>query len=280
MNVRKTESGIPSASKVSSPAEAVINVSRCEPYDDIARILKTFKVKLNPKCDVIYYPGSATDTSPSEIFPQARVMYVDTDEKSVSALKQDGKEAYRSSAFDFVPNTQIDLLVLFGAGTFRRQPAKYVAVGGYVICNNYFYEEVDGKYDNFELAGDDFELVGIVADNPNKSIEEPYIFDTNKSGFAGYEKPVENDEEFKQVSNDYWFNMATRLVKELTGKTTNITEEYAKLLESGKKVYKFGEMHRAYIFHEDRPPTLLLPLPTLKPVSAFVFQRIKREQLI
>ena len=270
MNVRKTELGITETTKISTPEE-VVTIPKCKSDDCIASSLKVFKVKLNSKCDVIYYPGSATDTSPSEIFPQARVMYVDTDEKSVSALKQDGKEAHHFSALDFVPNTQVDLLVLFNAGTFRMQPAKYVAVGGYVVCNNYFREKEEVS------KCDDFKLVGIVANNLNKSVEEPYILDTNESGFNEYGKKVTTDEEFRRV-DEYFFEMATYLVKKLTGKTTNITQEYAKLLGSGKKSVG-GGAEGASIFHEGRR-FALLPLPTLKPANAFVFQRVKREQLI
>lgn len=270
MNVRKAELGIPGATKVSTPGE--VDIPECKPDDYIASLLKTFKVKLNPKCDVIYYPGSATDVSPSEIFPQARVMYVDIDEQSVSDLKQDGKEAHRSSAFDFVPNTQVDLLVLFGAGTFRMQPAKYVAVGGYVVCNNYYSEASEIS------KCDDFELVGIVAHNPSKSVEEPYILDTDKNRFSDYGKPVETDEEFRQVSNGYHFEIAARIVRELTGKTTNIIQEYSKLLASGKKIDADDDC--VFIFREGKQPLVLLPLPTLKPTSAFVFQRIKKERLV
>ena len=271
MNINETRPSLTGAAKAFAPKEAVaVDASRCKPDDYIANILKAFKVKLNPKCDVIYYPGSATDTSPSEIFPQARVMYVDIDEKSVSDLKQDGKEAHHFSAVDFVPNTQVDLLVLFGAGTFRMQPAKYVAVGGYVVCNNYYCEAEEVS------KCDDFKLVGIVANNPNKSTEEPYILDINESGFNEYGKKVSNDEEFKQVADGYFFETAARLVQELTGKTTNITQEYAKLLDSGEKIGEDGGPNGTFIFRKGKQPLVLLPLPSLKPASAFVFQRFVR----
>ena len=58
--------------------------------------LKVFKNKLNPRINIIYYPGCGLDDTPSIVFPKSKVIYIDTDDRTIRALRNQGYKAQKS----------------------------------------------------------------------------------------------------------------------------------------------------------------------------------------
>ena len=118
----------------------------------------TFSEAFEPKLNVIYYPGSHTDMSPSKTlsFQNSRIIYVDRDNNAIQTLRREGCEAYLKDAKKFNPG-KVDLLLLFNF--YTEEPLKYVVKNGYVICNGHWSGTVDKI-----LRQNDFELAGVFTD--------------------------------------------------------------------------------------------------------------------
>ena len=84
---------------------------------------------------VIYYPCSGTDISPTVAFPRVRVIFADLNEASMAALREKGFEAHTASALDFDPKL-FDLLVLMNPQVPSAPLASRLSKGGHVICNH------------------------------------------------------------------------------------------------------------------------------------------------
>jgi len=61
---------------------------RPEVSEELVEAYRIFDKTFNPKRDVIYYPSCGFDSSLSVIFPDSRIIYVDSDKESVSTLKK------------------------------------------------------------------------------------------------------------------------------------------------------------------------------------------------
>lgn len=85
----------------------------------------------------VYYPCCHVDVTPSSVFPDARVIYVDTLEPIVQMLRANHFEAHHSDAQVFDPGMLVDVLVMLNPQTTPDAPANHVRHGGYMVCNNY-----------------------------------------------------------------------------------------------------------------------------------------------
>lgn len=113
----------------------------------------TFKPELN----TIYYPGSNIDISPSKTtsFQSSRIIYVDSDEDAIEALKQEGCEAYAEDAENFNPG-EVNLLLLLNF--YEKEPLQYVVKNGFAICNDHWTGTLT------KMLQSHFELVGVFID--------------------------------------------------------------------------------------------------------------------
>ncbi len=105
--------------------------------------------------EVVYYPCSFTDATPSAAFPDSRrVIYVDIRDRPVRVLIGAGKEAYRASAEEFLPDEPVDLLVLKGMPARPDQALGTVTWGGYVLADEgYDVADEVNRHPDFRLAG-------------------------------------------------------------------------------------------------------------------------------
>lgn len=179
-----------------------------------------FRQKLNPKAEVVYNPCCANDASPSVVFPDSRVVYVDKDTKSVEALKGSGFEAHAASALDFNPGA-VDILIMINPQISPDVPSSFVVLGGFVVCNNYHGTAVSIS------NNEQFKLQALIAKDSDKKL----IYDNENLDDCW--KRVDSDEELKGFSN-FWFQ-AQSVVEEVTGKRDNIVAEYKKIIEAAKE---------------------------------------------
>ncbi len=122
------------------------------------RAFNLFFEAFQPKLNVIYYPGSSIDTSPSntEGFKDRRIIYVDQEKEVIEVLQKEGCEAYFEDAKNFNPG-EVNLLLFLNF--YAEKPLKHVVKDGFVICNGYRRETL-GKM----LEENDFKLVGVFTD--------------------------------------------------------------------------------------------------------------------
>lgn len=128
-------------------------------YQDemLVRSLRLFAETLNPNINLVYYPCSGPDISPSEAFPESRVIYVDTDPKAVKALKTKGYEVYQQSALKYELKPKADLVLLNNPAIKPFHPAKQLTESGYLVCNDYH------KTASRVASNEGFSLVGYIA---------------------------------------------------------------------------------------------------------------------
>lgn len=247
---------------------------KCNPDLFIGSCCNILRLGLNPTINTVCYPGPATDDSPSLIFPDARVIYIDTDKEAVSTLRTNGREAHECSARDFVPNIEYDLLVHFGASTFDLAQAKYVKVGGFAVCNNYYEEAQDF------MACPDFEEVAIITEGPREGEHRQLVLDTNKEGFDDYKTTVESDEELQRVCS-FRYEQALQAVQKFGDVSRGVVAEYKRLYKKHKPDSAGGGAQGALVPQPGGRQNwyCLLPLPTKKEYHASVFQRVKKEAL-
>jgi len=92
--------------------------------------------KYHPKEDVIYYPGSGCDVSPSGAF-HGEVLYLDPDLGSVKCLRNQGYTAHAGTVQDFDPG-MVDIIILENPHFSPHAVDKFLAPGGYLLCNDYY----------------------------------------------------------------------------------------------------------------------------------------------
>ncbi|WP_226023866.1 hypothetical protein [Halomicrobium salinisoli] len=128
-------------------------------FPDRAAQYRAVAERFDRSPDVVYYPGSGHDVSPSEAFPESRVVYVDVDAAAMDDLKRAGYEAVGADAAAHDPETPADLLLFRNAGVTAELVVEVaLRPGGLVLANDH----LDSAS---HLAGmDRLELVGVVPD--------------------------------------------------------------------------------------------------------------------
>ncbi len=237
---------------------------------DLVESYSIFREAIKQPVNVVYYPSCATDASPSVAFEKARVIYVDIEERAVNALKQAGYEAYNQSALEFKPDRPVDVLILLNPQIAPDIPSQYVREGGYVLCNDY-HDTATAMHENKQ-----FDFTGIIR-RDERSGEK--ILDTQKLNECW--KTVETDEEFKQALFSWTavdYKEAADVVKKLTGKDTNILEEYKNIIKLRREMLGevLSKVDDLPLQHEGEPILVRTVLPRKKGVAddLFVFQRV------
>ncbi len=185
---------------------------------------KTFINILKPKMDVVYYPCSNNDITPSTSFPNNHIIYVDIDKNVVDSLKSSGYDAIQASATEYNPGP-VDILIMLNPVISPQVPISHIAENGYVICNDYHHTATELR------ENPEFQMKSVIKNTRSGDIE----FDMEN--FDDYWKEVDTEEDFKKSSLDYTkasYSIAASIVKAVTGTRENVYEEYKKIIELAK----------------------------------------------
>lgn len=107
---------------------------------------------IDPK--VIYSPCCETNVTPSRAFPQAKVIYLDNRDYPVGILREAGYNVVKADAKQYVPEEEVDLVILENPQIGPDFVARTVKPGGHVFCNDYSHTAVQmAKLPDFELLG-------------------------------------------------------------------------------------------------------------------------------
>lgn len=227
------EPGIPPGTFRPSPEEPLrpeiepksFEVESRPDLPDLVAKYSLFRERFKPKADVVYYPCSANDISPSIAFPDSRVIYVDIDEKSVDTLKRDGFEAYAASALEFDPGN-VDILIMLNPTIPPDVPSSYVVENGFVLSND-CHGIASSLHRNKQ-----YRLCAVIRTSKDKEL----ILDTEN--LEDYWREIDTDEEFQNAPFDWKgvsFAKAAQVVEAVTGKKENILAEYKKIIAMAKE---------------------------------------------
>jgi len=198
---------------------------KIETSEGLVESFSVFRQSFHPKAGVIYYPCCSTDASISSVFPESRIIYLDVDKVAVDTLKKTGYEAYAESALDFVPDKPVDILLMLNPSIRPDKPLESVAVGGYVICNDYHSTATELRNNpGLKLRG----LVRNVGGNKILDADSP----------EDYWKEIDSEEEFRNAPFSFGsvhYKSAAAMVKRLAGKEENVLEEYKKIIAAGRE---------------------------------------------
>lgn len=195
-------------------------------------LLAAQAVGLDP--NVVYHPCSGNYKTPSVVFPNARVIYVEKDARAVAAFRKEGYEAHETSATEFTPDVPVDLLILLNPAILSEHPASTVRSGGYVFCND--YHGTASELNRNEA----FEFVGVVIPT-----EDGYKFD--KANLEDYWQEVGTDEEFRNARLDPFgavsYEGAQGHVAKFEPGATDVLQAYGRVLDRAR--IEFSERMRA-----------------------------------
>src|SRR5262249_38291120 len=142
-------------------------------HPDLVAKYQAFQDTLRPATDVVYYPCSGNDCSPSAAFPDSRVVYAEYGDQSamqnVAALQAAGAEAHYADARTFDPGPT-DVVILLNPTIKPDGPMASLKAGGYAVVNDYH-----GSATNLHRRTDDFALVGILH---NRTEDGAAVLDT------------------------------------------------------------------------------------------------------
>ena len=165
-----------------------IDVPRFERHE---RILYLFKDKLGVPRKV-YYPCCGLDTSPSKVFPNSEVIYVDNDEESIELLRDQGFNAHAESALNYDPGN-VNLLILFNPQIDPEVPATFVMRHGFVVCNDYHNTA------SILSKNKDFKLIAVIDEVEGGNLQ--FVQDQ----LSDYLSEVETDEQFAKAKPGFGF---------------------------------------------------------------------------
>jgi hypothetical protein len=176
------------------PAHLVSMNANSSPVTFEDRVLqyRAFADRFDVSPDVVQYPGSGHDVSPSDGFPQSRVRYIDVDAAAMADLEQAGYEAVAADAVGYEASECADVIVFRNAG-LAEEPIVHrnLRPGGWVLANNHL-ESAEHL-----LAMDALDLVGVV---PNTwSGDEPAV---DTTAVDAYLSPIETDAEYRTWRRD------------------------------------------------------------------------------
>jgi hypothetical protein len=208
-----------------------------------------FRDYFHPKDDVVYYPCCGGDISPTTAFPKSRVIYLDYENDSIGA--REGFEFHKGSAFEFDPGA-VDILIFQNPQISPEIPCSHVALGGYVLSNNYH----DTAYKISKIDG--WQLCALIENN--RDGEMAVVTDD----LEAYISDVETEDEFMNSKpgslHAIDYNTAADIVESVTGKRENVLAEYKKIL-AGKEYVSL--------------PNILIPKKKAPKGDLFVFQKVR-----
>jgi hypothetical protein len=206
--------------------ERPLHTIEAEPRPDLVAKYELFKDRIHPNADVVYHPCGGNDVSPSVVFPNSEVIYVDIDGASMNALAAKGYEAHTDSALEYDPGS-VDVLILVNPSISPEVPSSHVREGGFVVCNDYH-----GTAEWLRRSGD-YDLMAIVEESRRNEL----VF--NDTHPDDYWKTVETDAEFQNARgslNAVSYSRAAQIVEAAIGHPwEKVLEEYKSLIEFAKE---------------------------------------------
>ncbi|MXR52945.1 hypothetical protein GRX03_15200 [Halovenus sp. WSH3] len=116
--------------------------------------------------EVVYYPGSGHDVSPSAAVPRSRVIYADVDTAAMADLRRAGYEAVAADATGHDLSTRADVIIFRNAGLIEEPIVRrWLRPGGWVLANNHL-ESADHV-----AALREMELFGVVSAESPGSVD-------------------------------------------------------------------------------------------------------------
>lgn len=188
--------------------------------------VRTFLESRSAVIHTILYPGCGEDTSPSDMYPAARVIYVDIDPNPVKKLRARGFEVYEADGKSFRTETPVDLLFMRNPSVRPDGPLHSLSATGYVVCNDYHQTATRLK---------DIGLFELLARTNNRGEIITTELDL-------YWQPVETDEELHQAAFSFARAIppiATDVVARALGhKPKSVTAAYADLFARAQRATK------------------------------------------
>lgn len=150
--------------------------------------------------DVVYHPGSGHDVSPSETFPESRVVYVDVDETAMADLNRAGYEGVSADAAAYEVDQGADVIILRNAGMLEEPIVEAnLRADGWVLANDHLESATH------LLDVDSLELVGVVPDTWTG--DAPPV-DTRD--LDAYLSPIETEAEYRKWRPDEYERIEER----------------------------------------------------------------------
>ncbi|CQH63857.1 uncharacterized protein HHUB_4207 (plasmid) [Halobacterium hubeiense] len=107
-------------------------------YEDRVAQYRAVTDRFSISPDVVYHPGSGHDVSPSEAFPDSRVVYTDVDAAAMAELRRASYDAHGADAVGYELDERADLIVFRNAGLFEEAVvATNLRRGGWVVANDH-----------------------------------------------------------------------------------------------------------------------------------------------
>jgi len=246
---------------------------------DLVRAYQIFQEQLHPQTDLVYYPSCELDTSPTQAFPNSRVVYVDIDEKSIGILKKNGFEAVQTDSREFVPDKPVDVLILLNPGSTGTNPKKLVNRGGYILCNDWHRTATEMNSDP------DFKLKGIVLKSGRQTEEQTF----DQENPQEYWEEIGSDDELKTLDNGAMYKYIVRDLTLILGgdRVKDLIDQRQVVEEHGKICAKIkmdaeasGNKSGILSYEKDGRSLVLFSLPRKKGNmdDIFVFERVSSEK--
>jgi hypothetical protein len=172
------------------PASLVSMNAGSTPFtvDDRVTQYETFARYFDVTPEVVYYPGSGHDVSPSAAFPESCVIYADVDAAAMNDLDKAGYETVWADATAHELETGADVILFQNAGLMEEPIVERNLRGsGWVLANNHL--ESAEHVATLETV----ELVGVIPDENRLTVNT-----SNLDGYlsrldTGPESPVDPD---------------------------------------------------------------------------------------
>ena len=243
------------------PTEASSSDQKTGPKqpEDLIEKYSVIRDALDLKPSIVYHPCGAYDCSPSAVFPDSRVVYVDTDEESMAALQEAGYETHTADATEFDPGP-VDLLILLNPAISSSGPASHVGEKGFVITNDY-HSNASELYRN-----PNFDLRGFLREDNDGE----YIFD--KESAAQYWEGGDVDTEEAFITNHAFDTFYKGVVEKYGDPSKGYLSEYKRLcmeIDPGGEGIGF--------YKGDLVPLAGLPRKASPHTGLFVFQKIGQD---
>lgn len=234
-------------------------------YDEQRAQLEQFRERYDSPSRLAY-PGSSTDVTPSEVFVETDVVYIDVDSDAMEKLADEGYNAVIADGNTFATDRAFDAVFLYnqGFGPVTGFVDRNLAPSGVVICNE--YHDAASEL----LEAEDYNLEVRIPTS------QGHEFDTNPR--RCFER-IETDDQFKEFRPDqYEHNRG--LVDEYVGKEVGVLEgmpEVAEELSDKPMMDAMQESHTRLQMITDmfaRPEEWVPPVRKSRlPDDLFVFRR-------
>ncbi len=180
--------------------------------------LKFFFSSCGAVVRVVYYPGSGTDTTPSNRFPGARIIYLDISPEEVASLVVLGHEAYVGDAQTYSLSAPADVVYIWNSPTPGNLEC-CLCSSGFVVCNDW-WKTASNLYQDSR-----FVHVARIDIAPRSDIATLY---TDQYDLKRYWETVETDNELRAGGSFDYFRKVVERQTETT--PASVVDAYKELL--------------------------------------------------